>query len=330
MSSSPFHRKIQNLQMRARLIRKMREFFEERDFLAIETPLLVRNPGLEPHLEHFKTQLKIGMGINKSETLFLPTSPEYHLKKALGWGIPKVFEITKSFRNAELSPKHQPEFSILEWYRCPGTYCDIANDFSELCAILAKTFELNPLWANSKYISVRDAFKKFANLDLDEILLNPDSLSLAARKAGHEFVEADDDFSSSFNKIIVTLIEKNLGFQGIEFLWDYPASEAALSQKKSSNSLYCERFEIYWKGIELANAFGELTDSAEQRKRCEVDRNVRMQLYGESPPLDEEFLESLSEIKNPAGGIAVGLDRLIMCLLESNGLKEVIAFPYEN
>jgi len=323
-------KKIQQLKNRAKIISATRSFFENLEFSEIQTPLLVSNPGLEPHLELFKTELTPGMGLNARKTLFLPTSPEYHLKKALAAGFEKIFEITRSFRNGELGTKHQPEFCMLEWYRAPGNYQDIARDFENLCTELATKVELNPLWKKSEHISVREAFIQFSGIDLNPILEGKENLATRARACGLDFVDGTDSFSTAFNKIIVERVEPKLGHDGVAFLWDYPASEAALSRKKNSDPLYCERFEVYWQGIELANAFGELTDSKEQRARCQDDQKTRLRLYGETPPLDEEFLACLDHLKRGAGGIAVGMDRLIMCMLGAQQIEEIIAFPHEN
>lgn len=317
------------LKRRAAFVSAIRSFFEQRDFIEIQTPLLVSNPGLEPHLEHFSTELTPGMGINSKKRLYLPTSPEYHLKKALSCGLERVFELTRGFRNGELGAKHQPEFSILEWYRAPGTYQEIAKDFEQLCQSLSTFSDVDPLWAKSEHLSVSEAFERYAGLDLNAVLSQSLNLASVARLKGLGFVDERDSFSTAFNKIIVEKIEPRLGFHGVCYLWDYPASEAALSRKKPDSPYYCERFEVYWKGVELANAFGELTDSVEQRARCLADQKHRIALYGESPPLDEEFLVALDSITS-AGGIAVGVDRLIMCLMGLTRIEDIIAFPHEN
>lgn len=325
--SSPAH--LENLRRRHEIFSEVRAFFDDADFLEIHTPLLVINPGLEPHLIPFETQYVPQMGGGKPKTFYLPTSPEYHLKKALAWGLPRIFEITRSFRNGEQGRQHEPEFFMLEWYRCPGSYQDIAADFAKLFARLGARFAPNDPWANSQNLTVCEAFERYADLDLQGALdQSAPSLTEQARARGHGSINADDDFDTCFHKLIVEKIEPQLGHAGPLFLWDYPAEFAALARKKPGNPHLCERFEVYWKGIELANAFGELTDAQEQRFRCEEDQKRRLEIYGRTPPLDEEFLQALDKIPGPAGGIAVGLDRLVQCLLGAGHLQQVIAFPH--
>jgi lysyl-tRNA synthetase class 2 len=314
---------------RHRVFKFVRDFFDTRDFVEVHTPLLVPNPGLEPHLVPFETRFEPQMGGGKAATFYLPTSPEYHLKKALALDLPRIFEITRSFRNGELSERHEPEFFMLEWYRSPGHYRDIADDAAELVAQLGKRWSPAEPWGTRQDITVCEAFKKYCGLDLQGALDgSAPSLNAQARNANFESVRADDDFDTSFQKLMVERIEPKLGFNGPEFLWDYPASQCALARLKPENPVLCERFELYWRGIELANVFGELTDPVEQRRRCIVDQNERLRLYGKTPPLDEEFLSALEKLKGPVGGAAMGLDRLLQCLLGAQTVQEVIAFPH--
>jgi elongation factor P--(R)-beta-lysine ligase len=260
-------------------MRKIRSFFEERDFLEVQTPALVINPGLEPHLEYFSTQWVPSMQQGQKERFFLPTSPEYHLKKALGQGLPRVYEIAKSFRNGEISKRHEPEFLMLEWYRNPGNYREIAQDAFELISSLAEEFSPHPERWRLRDITVSEAFRHFAGVDL-------------------EALRSKETFEDDFHLILLEKIERKLGQDSIEFLWDYPMEMAALAKRKKENPQYCERFEIYWNGFELANAFGELTDPNEQKLRFLEDQKKRQQLYpNEIPPaIDEEMLDALGKI----------------------------------
>ena len=301
----------ETLKLKHRFISQLRSWFDAQAFIEIQTPLLVKNPGLEPFLHYFETEFVPQMGGGNRTKLYLPTSPEYHLKKALALGLDKVFEITKSFRNGEKSKLHEPEFLMLEWYRHPGTYKDIAEDFFQLCKTLAKNFSAEfQLWNKKTDLSVEEAFERFASLDLKK-------LSESA------------EYEERFHFEMVSKIEPALkNVEGLVYLWDYPSTFAALSQKKEQDPFYAERFEVYFKGIELANAFGELTDPAEQRSRCLEDIAKRQELYGVSPDLDEEFLGALGKLKLGAGGIAVGLERLFQTMIGKESLQEVIAFPH--
>ena len=320
---------VETLRARHEAFKAVRAFFDARDFIEVHTPQLVPNPGLEPHLQPFETQFVPDMGGGKARTLYLPTSPEYHLKKALALGLPRVFEVARSFRNGEIAREHEPEFFMLEWYRHPGGYDDIANDFKELMKELGRMFAPGEPWDQPKDITVAEAFRVYANVDLEGALSGrAPSLTEQAMRAGVESVSADDDFETCFHKTLLERIERKLGYDGPLFLWDYPASMAALARVKPGQTLFCERFEVYWKGLELANAFGELTDHVEQRQRCLADQAERLRLYGRTPPIDEEFIEALQRLQGPAGGIAVGLDRLIQALLGLGSLQQVIAFPH--
>lgn len=290
---------------------------------------MVKNPGLEPHLLYFETQFNPAMGGGQKETWYLPTSPEYHLKKALAWGLPKIYEIAKSFRNGEKSEEHEPEFLMLEWYRSPGDYKQIALDTEDLITTLGQHFNPTKTWGPAKHITVSEAFTKYCNLSLDEALsANGRSLTKQALAAGYKSIKFDDTFEDSFHKLMVEFIEPQLGIHEPEFLWDYPAAFAALSRPHPDKPHYCERFEVYIDGIEMANAFGELMDGAALRGVCMKDQAQRTRLYGKSPPLDEDFLDAVtrSPHKN-AGGIALGLDRLIQVLIDAETLQDAMLFP---
>lgn len=318
------------LVLRHLFIKGTREFFvNTRGFIEVETPLLVTNPGLEAHLEYFKTEFVPSMGAGPRETYYLPTSPEYHLKKALASGLPKIFEISRAFRNGELSRRHQPEFTMLEWYRHPGSYLDIARDAQELVATLAASFSKEPAaWRNVRHFKVCEAFEEFCGLSLDLILRNGEQESLArrAREAGFKDLPEDSNFEDAFNWIVVSVLETRFREMDLVFLWDYPVEMAALSRRRRDRPHLAERFEFYFRGTELGNAFGELTDSTEQRRRSEADQTLRRSLYGESPELDESFLQALKTLSE-AGGIAVGLDRLLQCLVGAPEIAAVLGFP---
>lgn len=319
---------------RHHFIHALREFFiGGHDFIEIDTPLLVSNPGLEPHLEYFQTEYKPSMSAGTKQTYYLPTSPEYALKKALSTGLERVFEITPSFRNGEASPKHRPEFLMLEWYRHPGSYKDIAEDVKKLFAFMAERFSSSAQdWLNFKDWTVCEAFQKFCNIDLEELLRTGNQQKLASLAIAEAIAGITDemDFEECFHRLMLDRVEpavKKVG--GVVFLWDYPVEFAALARKKENAPYLSERFEVYFDGIELGNAFGELTDPEEQRRRCEADLASRAELYPHEPQpsVDEEFLAGLSRMQ-PAGGIAMGVERLMMCLLGQSDLKSVR--PFEN
>lgn len=310
--------------LRAKYLQEVRDFFLSRDFTECITPKLVINPGLEPNIVPFESELSTtDMGTISPQNLYLATSPEYHLKKILASGIPNIFEIAACYRNGEIGKEHQYEFLMLEWYRCPGTYKDIAQDFKSLLKSLGKVFSPCASWSLSTDLNVTDAFREFLNIDLDLALVEkkftlPDNLAGKYSKL---------DFEDMFYTLLSNHIQPQLGMNGPCFLWDFPFFGGGLCRQHPERENFVERFEVYWQGQELANAFGEITDAERQQKLCEYDRNLRIKRYGNSPPIDEQFINAIDSIESPAGGIAVGLDRLLMALTQSENISEVVLFP---
>lgn len=328
---------------------KTRDFFNKQGFLEVETPIMTQIPGMEPHLTPFETKFipPSNLGNHKQIALYLNTSPELQMKKLLGAGFGNIFQITKVFRNREMnSPLHNPEFTMLEWYRENAGYTDLMTDCENLiCKLLpgksdqsinlqyqSQIINLAPPWPR---FSTSELFKKYCNIDLfenqtfekfkktvDNISTKYSQFSSALNSSG--CITWDDLYFKIFlNRIEPGLAKLNQPF----FIYDYPSSQAALAKKSSKNSFFAERFELYIKGIELANAFSELTDSKEQRKRLKKEQKLRKKLGKTVFPIDEEFLQALDQIKKPCAGIALGLDRLLMLLLDKKSINEVLLFP---
>ena len=300
-------KKIDLLQKRAQFRTLIREFFSTQGFCEVVTPLLVSNPGLEPNILYFETEFAPLMGRGKKQKLYLPTSPEYHLKKVLSWGAPKIFEMTRAFRNGEWGKEHFPEFEMLEWYRQPGSYEEIAKDVEELLKKIWDAFQKNQANLSElgeiKHYQVKDLFLKHAQINLDHPL------------------ESDE-----FHQIFVEKIDPVLEKENLVFLWNFPASLRALSKLDEKDPRYCKRFEVYWRGIELGNAFDELIDVQELRKVCESDRQKRLEKYAKSPDLDEAFIEAHQHLEKNMGGIAMGIDRLFQWAVGADNLSEVLLF----
>jgi lysyl-tRNA synthetase class 2 len=316
---------IELFSIRASYKRLLREFFNERNFLEACTPLLVKNPGLEPNIKYFETQFNPQMGQGHSDKLYLITSPEYHLKKILGLGAEKIFEITRSFRNGELGVEHSPEFEMLEWYRQKATYKDIAQDMEDLLRFLWPHFQ-NSSFCTVEHYRVQDLYKEWVGVDLIEAQQEP--LADFAKKLEVLGVQtsATDTFEDLFHRSFLELIEAKMKKDTLYFLWDFPASMRALS-KLTEDGLFCKRFELYWGSIELGNAFDELIDIAELKKVCLSDREKRkIKHQGQSPDLDKAFIEAHERIHSQTGGIAVGLDRILQFLLQKEKLSDVMLF----
>ena len=323
-----------NLIRRFQIIQAIRQFFAAEGFLEIETPALVSSPGMEPHLDALELFCAHPDGTRTKR--YLHTSPEYCMKKLLGQGWDKIFQICRVFRDGEIGPIHQIEFTMLEWYRANADYRLIMEDCEKLIGFLAanvlkgKTMhyqgrEIN-LSAPFERLTVAQAMNLYGGVDIEK---NPDQLSLLeeAKAKGYRFgLQEAYSYDDVFFKVFLETVEARLGNSCPTILYDYPLSMAALARLKPGNPLWAERFELYIAGLELANAFSELNDPKEQRKRFEEEQRLREQLRKPVYPIDEDLLNSLAQMP-PSAGIALGVDRLVMLFCDASSIEEVIAFP---
>ncbi|EWY40218.1 lysyl-tRNA synthetase [Skermanella stibiiresistens SB22] len=334
-----FARRRPFLEGRARVASRIRAWFEERGFIEVETPALQVSPGLEPHLIAFATDL-VGPNPDDRRTLYLHTSPEFAMKKLLVAGVPKLFQLAKVYRNGERSGTHSPEFTMLEWYRAGAGYRDLMDDCVDLVRTAARvggreTFEWRRRSCDPfgpwEVLSVADAFDRHAGIDLLATAPDPNApdtalLARAADRAGitpHD----GDTWEDLFFRISLDLIEPHLGMDRPTFLTDYPVSMAALSRPKPEDPRVAERFELYACGLELANAFGELTDAAVQRARFEADMDLKERIYGDRYPIDPDFLAALEFGMPESSGIALGFDRLTMLCTGAAEIADVLWAP---
>lgn len=308
--------------LRRRRVREaVRDFFLERDFLEVETPVLVPAAGQEPHLRPFRTTVHTGAGPREA---YLITSPEYAHKRLLTAGHERIFEMTRAFRNGpeEGRDAHWYEFAMLEWYRAYASYDEIMEDVENLVAFTAHAIDSpvrDRLKPPFRRLPIRDVFRECAGVDLEPFLSNDREEFAAQEAANGKFgLAADDPPDARFFKILVGGVEPELRGMGAVFLVDYPASQAALSKIKPDDPAVCERFELYADGMELANGFTELNDPVEQRRRFEEEARSRATLGTRPVAIDDAFLEALELGMPPAGGAALGLDRL-MALLHGFG-----------
>lgn len=322
--------------VREAVIDAIRSFFKGRGFHEAEVPLLLPAPSTEPFLEVFKTQLIDNLG-HKWEG-FLPSSPEFALKKLLSAGSGSIFTITKSFRNGEgRSSRHNPEFTILEWYHTPGNYMTVAADFEELMrhvsrhvggdgktlTYLGKNYDIGSEWEK---ISVAQAFEKYAGIDT-ETMLDRDKLEVVSAQKGY-VVDHNSTWEEIWNQIIANEIEPKLGVTGPTIMFDFPVSQAALA-KKAKDSRFAERWEVYLAGYELGNCFSELTDWREQEARCKTDLLERKKLGKTEYGMDKDFIEALKLGMPETGGIAVGVDRLVALYTNVPSIADTLYFPVE-
>ena len=304
----------------------MRQWFAGEGFLEVETPILQAAPGAEVHLTGFATEWELPDG--ESRERWLHSSPEFAMKKLLAGGLPRIFQFARVFRNAEGSALHHPEFTMLEWYRSGVGYEAIMAD----CAALLATLGVDQLrWdgqvcdprAAPERLTVADAFVRHAGVDLFATMGNAEALSGASGVAMH----AGDTWEDVFFRIMFEKIERRLGMGRPTILCEYPISMAALARAKPGDPRVAERFELYVCGVELANAFGELTDPRIQRERLEADMDLKDRLYGVRWPVDEDFLAALDHGLPDCSGIALGFDRLVMLASGAARIEDVLWLP---
>jgi lysyl-tRNA synthetase class 2 len=332
-----FDRKRAHLATRSRVIAAIRGFFAERGFVEVDTPALQVSPGLEPHLMAFATGLdEPGQG---PRPRYLHTSPEFAMKKLLVAGVPRLFQLAHCFRNGERSATHHPEFTMLEWYRAGAGYRDLMADCEALLRAAAgggsfawqgRSADPAAPW---QHLTVAEAFAQFCRIDLlatapDPEAPSPDLLAAAARPLGVA-PHAGDNWEDLFFRIFLEHIEPHLGVSAPTILYDYPISMAALARAKPDDARLAERFELYVCGLELANAFGELTDAAAQRRRFLADQEKKRARYGIAYPIDEDFLTALSHGMPESAGIALGVDRLVMLASGAATIDDVLWAPVQ-
>lgn len=321
---------------RTRLSQIFRAWFAERAFIEVETAILQVSPGNEAHLAAFATTLQ-SPG-DAEHPMYLHTSPEFAAKKLLAAGEERLFTLARVFRNRERSPLHQPEFTMLEWYRTGEAYVRLMTDCAELLRLAAETTGLS-LWrfkgrvcdpsAPPERLSVATAFERHAGVDLlvtlDGVEGRRDLLASAAQSAG-VVIAPDDSWSDVFARVLVERVEPHLGIGRPTILDCYPTVEAALARPCADDPRVAERFELYVCGVELANGFGELTDAEEQRRRFVAEMDLRESRYGQRYPIDEDFLAALA-VMPEASGIALGFDRLAMLAVGADRIDQVMWTP---
>jgi len=303
----PFYRQSainRNLKIRARTVQAVRDFFIGKDYLEIETPCRIPAPAPEEHID-----------AEISGDWFLQASPELCMKRLLAAGYPRIFQTCKCFRQNERGSKHLPELTMLEWYTSESDYFDMMAQTEDLVRFVAENInsgnhlvyqgnkiDLKKPWPK---LSVAKAFKKFTSTTLEKAL--------------------SEDL---FDELMTSEIEPKLGRKKPVFVYDYPASLASLSMIKSDNPSIAQRFELYIAGLELCNAYTELTDPEEQKKRFEIEQNKRHGLGKRVYPMPEKFLEALEFIPG-ASGNALGIDRLVMLFADTKKIDDIVAFTPE-
>jgi lysyl-tRNA synthetase class 2 len=325
---------------RGRIKAAIRQWFEGEGFAEVETACLQVSPGNEAHLHAFATEWQSEAG--QRSPLYLHTSPEFACKKLLAAGETRIFTFAPVFRNGERSRLHAPEFTMLEWYRADEPYTRLMDDCAAILRVAAKVTG-RERWAfrgrtarpreTPERVSVDDLFRRHMGIRLIEDTLpggiaDRDALARDARRIGIRVAD-DDTWSDLFSRILVERIEPVLGADpdSAPVIVDaYPTHEAALARPSPADPRVAERFELYACGVELANAFGELVDPIEQRRRLEAEMDEKERIYGERYPIDDDFLDALA-IMPAASGCALGFDRLVMLATGSTEVDQVLWTP---
>jgi len=297
----PLAKRQKALQQRAKILQQIRRFFNDRGYLEVETPYRIPAPPPESYIDAVA-----------SGTWFLHTSPEICMKRMLAAGYEKIFQICRCWREGERGGQHIPEFTLLEWYRAGSDYKELMEECQDLILAVASglrlqqkmtyrgmEIDLGRPWAR---ISVREAFQSYSHISVREAL--------------------EQDL---FDEIMVRDIEPRLGLGKPTFIYDYPAQRRAMARLKCEDRTVAERFELYIGGLEIANAFSELIDPEEQRNHFVQEEAKRRSLGKPTYPMPEKFLEELKSMP-PSAGIALGVDRLVMVLLNASTIDEVVAF----
>ena len=277
---------IETLRQRADLLDRIRTFFKKRRVLEVETPLLSQHTVTDRYIDSFSV-----------ENYYLQTSPEYAMKRLLAANSGPIFQITKAFRKEECGRQHNPEFTLLEWYRPGFTHHDLMDEMDQLLGLL-----LNAQKAQRS--TYAELFEKYCGID-----------------------PLTHDNTTELQLLFSEKIEPNL--KGVNFVYDYPAKQAALSKINKTNPLVAERFEVYIDGIEIANGFHELTDAEEQQQRFKADQTYRNENNKLIPEIDTRFINALEAGLPDCAGVALGIDRLMMYLTQKKAITEVIAFDWK-
>jgi len=310
---------LQNLKLRARVLAEVRAFFSARDVMEVETPLLSLAGSTDPYLDSFTSHYQ-GPLFAAGQTVYLQTSPEFAMKRLLAAGSGSIYQICKAFRNGEAGRQHNPEFSMLEWYRVGFDHHALMDEVEALITLVLNT-------APARRMTYRELFRDYVGLDPFVLSVADAHRCLQAHHVNPpEMAEATiDDWLSL---IMTHVIEPALG-AGPVFVYDFPATQAMLARVMPGQPPVAQRFELYINGMELANGFYELADADEQRRRFEVDLRQRQQLGLAEVEMSQALIAALACGLPDCAGVAVGVDRLLMLVVGAENIAEVLAFPLD-
>ena len=304
---------ITALRQRQRIIQKIRCFFEGRGYCEVDTPLLGRYGVTDPYIDSFTTQSSVDQSVQ-----YLQTSPEYFMKRLLASGSGPIFQICKAFRQEEEGRQHNPEFSLLEFYQPGFTHLELMEEVDTLLQHVLKT-------PPAARITYAELFQRHLNIDPHKISLHQlQQRTQSLLSNDHDSIDRD----TCLQLLLTHEIEPQMSAKHPLFITDFPASQAALAKISTQQPPVAERFELYYQGMELANGFHELTDAKEQQQRFQSDQHLRQAQQKAVPSIDSKFIDCLTHLP-PCAGVAIGIDRLIMLALETDDIRDVLSFAWE-
>ncbi|KEY91591.1 hypothetical protein CF67_14017 [Candidatus Photodesmus blepharus] len=310
---------IKRLKHRASLVNQIRQFFLERNVWEVDTPSISHSTITDVHVEVFQTHF-ITSSRPDTNPLYLVTSPEFHMKRLLAAGSGCIYQICKSFRNGESGRCHNPEFTMLEWYRVDFDHYDLMNEMDELLQLILKCNAAQRISYQQVFIDI---------LDVCPLEDSIQKLKKVGKKLGFgDIANSEQDRDSLLQFLFRFGIEKKIGKQVPVFIYDFPASQAELARINLKDGRIAERFEVYFKGVELANGFHELSNPTQQLARFERKNALRTKLGLVTRAVDYNLIASLQAGLPDCAGVALGIDRLIMLSLNCNHINQVIAFPF--
>ncbi|RBW64375.1 elongation factor P lysine(34) lysyltransferase [Vibrionales bacterium C3R12] len=310
---------IAKLQQRALLLASIRQFFAERQVLEVETPAISHATVTDVHLHTFQTDF-IGPGYADGSHLYLMTSPEFHMKRLLAAGSGCIYQIGKAFRNEENGRYHNPEFTMLEWYRVGFDHHDLMAEMDALLQQVLQCEAAEKMTYQNAFLQVLGVCPLEASMQQLKVVGNELGLS--------DIAEPEEDRDTLLQLLFSVGVENKIGLQVPAIVYDFPASQAALARINKQDPRVADRFEVYFKGIELANGFHELDDAKEQLARFEADNQKRVEMGLSPQPIDHHLIAALEAGLPACAGVALGIDRLIMLALNCDHIDDVTAFPF--
>ncbi len=310
---------IEMLRARSLLLQTIRQFFAHRDVMEVETPLLSQHTITDIHLHPFRTTFSSPL-FSGSTDLYLMTSPEFHMKRLLCAGAGAIYQLGKAFRNEEQGRFHNPEFTMLEWYRPGWDHHELMDEMEQL---LQACLACGPC----ERLSYQEAFHRYVGVD--PLSASITTLQHAAPESCAELALREDDKDTLLQLLFSMVVEPEIGQQSPVFIYDFPASQAALARISLKDERVAERFEVYFRGIELANGFHELTDAKEQQQRFEAENQRRQTLGLPVMPVDHWLLEALTHGMPDCAGVALGVDRLFMLQQGLSEMSQAVSFSVD-